>query len=76
MGYFANGVEGDDYYEAYCSRCVHDQNGSCPIWLLHILYNYQESDNEHSFLDLLIPRSDDGGGNEQCRLFHEDQAEI
>lgn len=73
MGYFSNGTEGMDYELRYCDRCVH-QNGldgksGCAIWMLHLLYNYQECNNENSMLHDLIPRST--VGNEQCVMFYE-----
>lgn len=68
MGYFSNGSEGMDYEEQYCSRCVHC-NG-CPIWGLHFEHNYTKSEELRGVLDYLIPRRQDGLGNEKCRLFH------
>jgi hypothetical protein len=35
--------------------------------LLHFLHNYEECNNEDSFLHSLIPRN--GIKNEQCRMF-------
>jgi len=67
MGYFSNGTEGEVYGEQYCSRCVHGQK--CPVMLLHLLHNYDECNNEESMLHVLIPRSKDGVGNEQCAMF-------
>lgn len=75
MAYFANGTEGLDYQERYCSRCVHDANEICPVRLLHIIHNYDECNKRDSFLHVLIPRTADGLGNEQCKLFHEREAE-
>lgn len=69
MGYFSNGSEGADYEAAYCVRCVHLQG--CAVWLAHMLHNYDECNNEKSILHLLIPRSDNGLGNEECLMFHE-----
>jgi len=69
MGYFSNGTEGMDYQNNYCSRCVHDVNSDCPIWLAHLIYNYAECNKEDSILHMLIPRTEDGLDNEQCRLF-------
>lgn len=71
MAYFSNGSEGMDYEERYCSRCVHQQEqvGGCPIWQAHMLYNYKECNKEDSILDILIPRTADGLGNEQCKMF-------
>ena len=69
MGYFSNGAEGGDYHAQWCSRCVHDVEENCPVWLAHLIHNYSECNNEESILHLLIPRSESGLDNEQCRLF-------
>ncbi len=76
MGYFSNGTEGDYYFERYCSKCVHnDEEKGCPVWLAHLLYSYQLcNEKEHPgkhILDLLIPETKDGLGNDQCAMFHE-----
>lgn len=72
MGYFSNGIEGADYQERYCSRCVHDKNQDCPIWTAHLMLNYQECNKPDSILHMLIPR--DGVRNLPCRLFVEEKA--
>lgn len=69
MGYFSNGSEGADYFEHYCSRCVFDRDHSCPIWNLHLMKNYEECNKEDSFLHMLIPRSKDKLGNDECKFF-------
>jgi len=70
VGYFSNGTEGTSYQEAYCSECIHNQQeAGCPIWLLHMLHNYEECNKKESFLHILIPRSKDGLGNEVCSMF-------
>lgn len=78
MAYFANGTEGMSYEEQYCSRCVHGwshkEEGMCPVWMLHMLDNYKECNNEQSYLHTLIPRKKDGLGNEQCAMFIEDKS--
>lgn len=74
MGYFANGTEGMAYEEHYCRRCIHDgpeEGPGCPVWLAHLLYNYDECNNEDSILHLLIPRSKDGLNNLECTMFVE-----
>ncbi|MGI9492585.1 MAG: hypothetical protein ACR2QF_09325 [Geminicoccaceae bacterium] len=69
MGYFPNGTAGDMYEARYCARCIHeDHDKGCPVMLLHLLYNYDECNNEGSFLHTLIPRDKDGW-NEQCSMF-------
>lgn len=79
MGYFSNGTEGEQYESDFCQRCVHrgnDEDGGCIVWLAHILYSYEEcnsTSNAKHMLDLLIPRTKDGLGNEQCRMFHLDK---
>ena len=73
MGYFSNGTEGESYHDTYCDRCVHDQDADkgrgCPVWFLHLMHNYDECNKPDSFLHVLIPRSKDKLGNEQCSLF-------
>lgn len=72
MGYFSNGAEGMDYYDQYCARCVHEsEDRACAVWGAHLSSNYQECNKPDSILHQLIPRSPDGLGNEQCRMFHE-----
>lgn len=70
MGYFSNGTEGMAYQSRYCERCVHDVKQDCPIWLAHLIHNYDECNNPDSILHLLIPKTPDGLSNEQCKLFH------
>jgi len=76
MAYFSNGTEGEMYAEQYCDRCIH-QNGSddrgCAVWMAHLIHNYKECNNEDSILHILIPRSKDGLGNDQCLMFHENK---
>lgn len=74
MGYFSNGCEGHDYEDRWCSRCIHrgsDDGPSCPVWFAHLDLNYEECNNKKSILHILIPRTKDGLGNEQCRMFIE-----
>lgn len=68
MGYFSNGSEGMDYEARYCDRCIH-QDDPCAVLEAHMIYNYKECNNKESVLHVLIPRSKDGIGNEQCRMF-------
>ena len=76
MGYFPNGCESMYYEEQYCSRCVHfkEDDGGCPVFHAHLLYNYKECNKEDSILHLLIPKKKNGLGNEQCAMFYEDMA--
>lgn len=69
MGYFSNGTEGELYQEKYCNRCMHDKNKNCPIWLAHLLYNYELCNSKNNPLNILIPLSKDGLTNEQCTMF-------
>ncbi len=71
MGYFSNGCEGTDYESRYCEQCAHQKidDGGCAVWLAHMLYNYDECNNEKSALHLLIPRTEDKLGNEKCEMF-------
>lgn len=69
MGYFSNGTEGMDYYEEYCSKCLHDKDESCPVWNAHLLCNYDECNKPESILHMLIPR--EGIRNLRCTMFIE-----
>lgn len=72
MGYFSNGTEGMIYEEQYCQSCVHgDDDDGCPIMMVHLLWNYDQIDEDEKveMLDTLIPRSDDKLQNEKCAMF-------
>lgn len=60
MGYFANGTEGEIFQGEYCAKCVHDLKQNCPIWLLHLTWNYEQFDGDGEIkkaaLDTLIIR--------------------
>jgi hypothetical protein len=74
MGYFANGTEGELYQAHWCARCVHeDADRGCPVWDLHLLYNYDQNKKKSTAdaLALLIPLRTDGLGNDRCRMFWE-----
>jgi len=71
MGYFSSGTEGMDYKHLYCERCVHDMNGDCPVWFLHLAYNGEE--DKRLMLDALIPRRE-GIYNGRCRMFIDKEA--
>ena len=75
MGYFSNSTEGESYEAQYCVRCVHHNpdDGGCPVFLAHLLYNYAECNKRNSILHMLIPINKEGTGNEQCAMFHEDK---
>jgi hypothetical protein len=61
MGYFSNGTEGDKYEERYCNNCAREilihkgEEHGCPIWFMHMMYNYEECNNKDSMLHKMIP---------------------
>jgi hypothetical protein len=71
MGYFSNGTEGDMYEVQFCNHCKHEnEEKGCPVMLTHVLYAYEECNNESNakrMLDMLIPR--EGIENKQCTMF-------
>ena len=69
MAYFANGTEGQMYEEEYCERCIHGDG--CSVWMLHLMLNYDQHDEPKiaEMLNTLIPRKENGLGNEQCSMF-------
>lgn len=70
MAYFSNGTDGMMYYERYCSRCQWDKDQKCPIWMAHLIHNYEECNKEDSVLHMLIPRKKAPDfGNEECFFF-------
>lgn len=77
MAYFSNGTEGESYEHNVCSRCIHygDETKMCPVWELHLLYNYGQTDDKHVelFLNTLIPRR--GVYNDLCSMWHPARAE-
>ena len=87
MGYFPNGTAGEMYEAKWCSRCVHHLGGeheSCPIMVLHFLWNYDACNgNEEDATDLAKARhlalgvfiEQKGAGNEECTMFHEGTAD-
>lgn len=79
MAYFANGDEGDFYESAICKRCAHykdaDSGDTCPIWMLHLIYNYDQNKDEavETVLGTLIPRR--GIRNDLCTMYHPSKPE-
>jgi hypothetical protein len=70
MGYFSNGTEGDIYERQYCFRCVHENpTRGCPVMSLHLLYAYGAEGDMKAALNDLIPRKENGIGNEKCTMF-------
>jgi hypothetical protein len=74
MAYFPNGSSAEDYQCKYCDRCQHwpenPDHGECAVWLAHILYSYEECNNDQSILNILIPE-DENGWPKQCEMFIE-----
>lgn len=77
MGYFSNSTEGMIFEEMYCRDCVHYEYGNklydagcCPVWMLHLLYNYDAVGNEtlQHILNTFIPERTDQPGNEPCTM--------
>jgi hypothetical protein len=71
MGYFSNGTEGEIYYEEFCSKCLHEHNRQCAVWLAHYIKNYDECNKKDSILHMLIPR--EGIENGKCLMFVDKQ---
>lgn len=69
MAYFPNGTSGLAYEARWCDRCVHTEG--CTILLLHLIHNYDDCNNPDSMLHTLIPRTEDGLGNEKCTMFYD-----
>lgn len=76
MGYFSNGTEGECYQRTYCFNCVNrkkdDAGVGCPIWDLHMSYNYELCNSKSKakkMLDFLIPPDKETCGNKQCSMF-------
>jgi hypothetical protein len=80
MGYFANGSEGISYMEQWCSHCSNCGDDKyefgCSVWDLHTLFQGDRDSSPDGgpvgrTLDALIPRTEDGLGNERCTMFRE-----
>lgn len=74
MGYFPNGTAGMRYQSMFCDRCMnHDEDEGCPIWGLHLDWNYEqnrdtpEGEAKKTALSNFIP--DDGPEPQRCRMF-------
>ncbi len=71
MGYFANGEIGEMYEERYCNHCVHElEDYTCIVLQAHMLWNYDECNNDDSLLHKMIPR--EGVENKECIFFEID----
>lgn len=73
MGYFPNQTANDCYTAQYCAHCAHNPDDPdapmCAVMLAHMLKNYDDCNDDDSILHILIPRSEDGVGNEACTMF-------
>jgi len=73
VGYFANGAEGHAYEMAYCSKCTHYKDGEngecCPVWMLHILWNYEQFKNTDRAMALDLFIRYDGTISKECEMF-------
>ncbi len=77
MGYFSNATEFECWAANNCDRCAHwpqdDDAPGCPVDMAHNLFNYELCNEDGHpgkvILDMLIPRSKDGLGNERCAMF-------
>jgi hypothetical protein len=74
MAYFSNGSSGDRYMENWCERCRNfkrredEDTEGCPIWDLHLMYNYNENELHAKMRDHFIPM-DKKYNPQQCRMF-------
>ena len=64
MGYFPNGTAGGIFQETHCAKCHHAINEDCPVWLAHLMHNYDECNKDDSILHLLIPKD-----SRTCNMF-------
>lgn len=77
MGYFSSGTEGAEFEYRYCARCIHGGEQACPIWDLHLVWNYEQcrdgevAETKAMALDTLIDRGADGLTN-RCRFYVRD----
>lgn len=73
MGRFANGMMGDCYEADNCNSCWHgaDKEKGCPVWLLHLLWNYDQKDGDDKTLALetFIPTTGAPLWNKKCTMF-------
>lgn len=77
MGYFPNMTSWEYWAVDNCNRCAHwpkdDDAPPCPVEMAHTLYAYDlcnETDHPgKDMLDMLIPISKDGCGNDKCAMF-------
>jgi hypothetical protein len=55
MGYFANGTEGEAYFNHYCRNCRNcgdaKSEEGCVVWDLHLCWNYDAVSDEFTTQD-------------------------
>lgn len=74
MAYFSNATQGEIYRAKYCNWCINngDDEDSCPIWDLHLMWNYDAvgknaDETKRIALNALIPV--EGIENLECKFF-------
>ncbi len=72
IGYFANGEEGRAFQNEFCHNCIHDIEENCPLFAVHLVYNYEQQDKGNEMtknaLEMLVERTDKWPGN-KCLMF-------
>lgn len=68
MARFKGKAEKDAYRTEYCGRCVHDDDGGCPVWLFVSESRIPAGSKHQRFSDTVIPNLD--GTNQSCRMYH------
>ena len=72
MAYFPNGTAGECYCEEYCYKCrFYDDEEGCPIFNIHLAYNYEDDKRIKDILNTLIPMNNNGLYPAQCPFFIE-----
>ena len=79
MGYFPNMTAWEFWAADNCFKCAHWPKGEddpgCPVEMAHSLYCYELCNEETHpgkvILDMLIPETKDGLGNERCGMFRD-----
>lgn len=75
MTYFPNGTSGMIFQEQHCYHCRNwreregylDGSEGCPVWDLHLIYNYDREPQAGAILDTLI--TEDDPTPSECRMF-------
>jgi len=76
VAYFPNGTSGEVFRDQYCDRCKWDKDQSCPIWAAHLVYNYDECNNNKSILHMRIKETPDGLYADECYFFEHKHPEL